>query len=112
MYYTHTSLCNTISPETLVTTGDLTEEINAIENTVDRDQDRLENLIKARAISTKIDVDKLLDEEIDMTPFKELDLTIAANGAMYRRVQGILPELMEKMYDERKLSKRRCCLQN
>ena len=104
--YPHLIMQYAISPETLVTAADLTQEINAIENDVSRDQDRLEHLIQARAISTKIDVDKLLGEEIDLTPFKELDLTIAANGAMYRRVQGILPELMSKMYDERKLYKK------
>jgi DNA polymerase elongation subunit (family B) len=104
--YPHLIMQYAISPETLVTAGDLTQEINAIENDVSRDQDRLEHLIKARTISTKIDVDQLLDEEIDLSPFKALDLTIAANGAMYRRVQGILPELMSKMYDERKLYKK------
>ena len=104
--YPHLIMQYAISPETLVTSADLTEEIDKLEGNVSRDQDRYENLIKAREISAKIDVDKLLNQEIDLSPFKDLDLTIAANGAMYRRVQGILPQLMSSMYDERKLYKK------
>ena len=32
---------------------------------------------------------------------------MTANGAIYRRVKGMLPELMEKMYAERVIFKKR-----
>ncbi|AOO14358.1 DNA polymerase [Cyanophage S-RIM14] len=51
-------------------------------------------------------VDRLLDQEID---FSELDgQTVCANGAMYdTTVQGFLPKMMEKIYEERKIYKQR-----
>ena len=49
-------------------------------------------------------VDRILDGEFDAHP----DYACCANGAMYRKdVRGFLPELMEKIYDERKIYKRK-----
>ena len=51
-------------------------------------------------------VDKILDEEINFELYK--DNAICANGAMYRKdVRGFLPELMEKMYGDRVVFKKR-----
>ena len=45
-------------------------------------------------------VDRILEEEINFELFK--DNAVCANGAMYRKdVRGFLPELMDKMYNER-----------
>ena len=47
-----------------------------------------------------VTVDKILNQEIDFEPYKEY--AVCANGAMYRKdVRGFLPELMEKMYNDR-----------
>lgn len=47
-------------------------------------------------------VDKLLNQEIDVSYFKSKDLCLTANGYCYRRdVKGFMPELMEKMYVDR-----------
>jgi DNA polymerase elongation subunit (family B) len=51
-------------------------------------------------------VDKILDEEINFELYK--DNAVCANGAMYRKdVRGFLPELMDKMYSERVIFKKR-----
>ena len=51
-------------------------------------------------------VDRILDEEINFELYK--DNAVCPNGAMYRKdVRGFLPELMEKMYNERVIFKKR-----
>ena len=51
-------------------------------------------------------VDKILDKEITFEMHK--DFAVCANGAMYRKdVRGFLPELMEKMYGDRVIFKKR-----
>ena len=53
-----------------------------------------------------VTVDKILDEELTFEMYK--DNAICANGAMFRKdVRGFLPELMEKMYNERVIFKKR-----
>ena len=67
----------------------------------------LENLKKVREISTKVTVDKVLSEDMDLQPLSETNITLAANGALYNCVQGFLPKLMDKMYGERVVFKKR-----
>ena len=51
-------------------------------------------------------VDRILAEEINFELYK--DNAVCANGAMYRKdVRGFLPELMDKMYNERVIFKKR-----
>lgn len=51
----------------------------------------------------QIDVDDLVDKSVDTSEAKELNYALAANGHMYRKdKRGFLPELMEKLYIERK----------
>ena len=51
-------------------------------------------------------VDKILDQQITFEMYK--DNAVCANGAMYRKdVRGFLPELMELIYDERKIYKKK-----
>ena len=51
-------------------------------------------------------VDKILKNEINFELYK--DYAICANGAMYRKdVRGFLPELMEKIYNERVIFKKK-----
>jgi len=51
-------------------------------------------------------VDRILNEEINFEMYK--DNAVCANGAMYRKdVRGFLPELMEKMYGDRVIFKKR-----
>jgi len=53
-----------------------------------------------------VTVDKILNQEIDFEPYK--DYAVCANGAMYRKdIRGFLPELMEKMYNERVIFKKK-----
>ena len=53
-----------------------------------------------------VTVDKILNQEIDFEPYKEY--AVCANGAMYRKdVRGFLPELMEKIYNERTIYKKK-----
>ena len=51
-------------------------------------------------------VDRILEEEINFELYK--DNAVCANGAMYRKdVRGFLPELMEKMYGDRVIFKKK-----
>ena len=51
-------------------------------------------------------VDKILDQQITFELYK--DNAICANGAMYRKdVRGFLPELMEKIYKDRTIYKKK-----
>jgi DNA polymerase elongation subunit (family B) len=51
-------------------------------------------------------VDRILNEEINFELFK--DNAVCPNGAMYRKdVRGFLPELMDKMYGDRVIFKKR-----
>lgn len=62
----------------------------------------------------KIKINDILDKNENsethkyLKQAKELDYSIAANGTMYRRDQrGFLPALMDKMYEERKMYKKK-----
>ena len=53
-----------------------------------------------------VTVDKILNKELDFSEYK--DYAICPNGAMYRKdVRGFLPELMEKMYNDRVIFKKK-----
>ena len=51
-----------------------------------------------------VTVNKILNQELNFDEYK--DYAVCPNGAMYRKdVRGFLPELMEKMYDDRVIFK-------
>ena len=51
-------------------------------------------------------VDRILNQELNFDEYK--DYAVCANGAMFRKdVRGMLPELMEKMYNERVIFKKK-----
>jgi len=53
-----------------------------------------------------VSVDKILKKEINFELYK--DYAVCANGAMFRKdVRGFLPELMEKMYQDRVIFKKK-----
>ena len=53
-----------------------------------------------------VSVDKILDENLNFELYK--DYAVCANGAMFRKdVRGFLPELMEKMYGDRVIFKKK-----
>ena len=63
-----------------------------------------ETLIEQRHPS--VTVDKILNEDITFEMYK--DTAVCANGAMYRKdVRGFLPELMEKIYKDRTIYKKK-----
>ena len=52
----------------------------------------------------RVSVDKILDEEFTAHP----DYAVCANGAQYRKdIHGFLPEMMQRIYDERKIFKKK-----
>ena len=68
-----------------------------------------ETLIEQRHPSAT--VDKILAEEINFELY--IDNAVCPNGAMYRKdVRGFLPELMEKIYKDRTIYKRKCWRQS
>ena len=63
-----------------------------------------ETLLEQRHPS--VNVERILSEDITFEMFK--DYAVCANGAMYRKdIKGFLPELMEKMYNERVIFKKK-----
>ena len=53
-----------------------------------------------------VNVDKILNQEISFEMYK--DYAVCANGAMFRKdVRGFLPELMEKIYKDRTIYKKK-----
>ena len=63
-----------------------------------------ETLVETRHPSAT--VDKLLNQDLTFEMYS--DYAVCANGAMFRKdVKGFLPELMEKMYKERVVFKKR-----
>jgi len=70
-------------------------------------EEELEALKKVRELSTKISVDKILNQELDLEPLQKVNLTITANGSLYHRVKGMLPELMDKIYQDRTIYKKK-----
>ena len=63
-----------------------------------------ETLVEQRHPS--VTVDKILNQEIDFESYKEY--AVCANGAMFRKdVRGFLPELMEKIYKDRTIYKKK-----
>ncbi len=51
-------------------------------------------------------VEKILNKEIDFSGYE--DYAVCANGSMYRKdTKGFLPELMDKIYSERKVFKKK-----
>ena len=63
-----------------------------------------ETLLEERHPS--VTVDKILNKDLTFELYK--DYAVCANGAMYRKdVRGFLPELMEKIYNERVIFKKK-----
>jgi DNA polymerase elongation subunit (family B) len=63
-----------------------------------------ETLLEERHPS--VTVEKILNETLDFSLYS--DYAVCANGAMYRKdVRGFLPELMEKMYTDRVIYKKK-----
>ena len=61
-----------------------------------------ETLVPTRYPS--ISVDKILNDEINI----DSEYCVAANGAQYRKdIHGFLPQMMQKIYDERKIYKKK-----
>lgn len=53
-----------------------------------------------------VSVDKILKKQLDFSDYS--DYCICPNGSMYRKdIRGFIPELMEKMYSERKSYKKK-----
>ncbi|BCU94792.1 MAG: hypothetical protein CM15mV6_1590 [uncultured marine virus] len=61
-----------------------------------------ETLVEER--HPRVSVDKILDEEFTAHP----DYAVCANGAQYRKdIHGFLPKMMQRIYDERKIFKKK-----
>lgn len=87
--YPHLIMQYNISPETLVEPKDYTPA--------------LRNLI-----SSGVNVDKLLSQEVDTSVLASEQVTLTPNGQFFRTdILGFLPEIMQKMYDGRVIYKKK-----
>jgi len=58
-------------------------------------------------IASGVSVDKLLNQSIDTSFLKDENVCLTANGQFYRRdKQGFMPEMVEKMFADRKVYKK------
>lgn len=106
--YPHLIMQANIGPETLVDKLDILTKINEIEMSDNPNADNdLEDLKTLLRITSEVNVDGILRKEYDLSFLKRLNLTITANGAAYIKDQGIFYDLMEKMYNDRVLYKKK-----
>lgn len=65
-----------------------------------------ETLLKDKKI--KVDILKLINQEYDLSSLKRANVTMTANGCFYRKdKKGFLPDLIERMYEDRKVAKKK-----
>ncbi len=77
-----------ISPETIVDPADYSDAMR-------------------RLVASNVTVDKLLNKSFDLSFLKEENVCLTANGQFYRRdKQGFMPEMVEKMFNDRKVYKK------
>ena len=77
-----------ISPETIIKPDDYSDAMRAI-------------------VCNDVGVDKLLSRSIDLSVLKDENVCLTANGQFYRRdKQGFMPEMVEKMFNDRKVYKK------
>ena len=77
-----------ISPETIIEPDNYTDDMR-------------------RLVSDGVSVDKLLSKSIDTSCLNSNDVCLTANGQFYRRdKQGFMPEMVEKMFADRKVYKK------
>lgn len=58
-------------------------------------------------IASGVSVEKLLNHSLDLSSLKEENVCLTANGQFYRREkQGFMPEMVEKMFNDRKRYKK------
>jgi len=96
--YPHLLIQYNISPETLITSDDLPQEIKALIASIKFMNDEKGNKMMPMEILNK-------EKNIDL--LKEYNISMAANGACYRRdKKGLFPELMESLYKVRKADKK------
>ena len=69
--------------------------------------EELEALKQVRELSMKVSVDKLLNQELDFESLRKVNLTMTANGSLYHRTVGFFPELVEEMFNRRKIYKKK-----
>jgi len=86
--YPHLIMQYNISPETLVEKEDYTDEM--------------------REISGSTSVNNLLSMKVDTKALKNLKMTVTPNGEFFRTdFRGFLPKMMEQMYEDRKIYKKK-----
>jgi DNA polymerase elongation subunit (family B) len=54
-----------------------------------------------------VQVDELVDKKVDLSFLKDRNVSLAANGWMFKRESAMLPELMEKTYSDRAAAKKK-----
>ena len=77
-----------ISPETIIQSDNYSDAMRSL-------------------VSSDVSVDKLLNKSLDLSFLKDENVCLTANGQFYRRdKQGFMPEMVEKMFNDRKVYKK------
>ncbi len=65
-------------------------------------------LPKTMGFDKEKSVNEMLNKQHDLTPLKPASVTCTPNGALFRtKTQGFLPEMMQEMYDDRTIYKKK-----
>lgn len=68
----------------------------------------IDALERLKELSSQVNVDALVSRNVDLDALKIANVSIVPNGTLYRRdKRGFLPELMNKLYLERKAFKKK-----
>ncbi|PCH60138.1 MAG: DNA polymerase [Candidatus Neomarinimicrobiota bacterium] len=102
--YPHLIMQYGISPETMIEEKDIQKRIDA-----SKSSQEIADLEKLLELKHNASVENFLGKKLDTTVLQKLGITMTPNGAMYRITgrRGFLPELMEKIYTDRVIYKRK-----
>ena len=102
--YPHLIMQYGISPDSAVPRSD----IAAAASQPNQPPSVVEKHRRLLAMVDSLTVENIIAKEVDTPLLREFDLSMAANGTLYKRSpQGFLPFLMEKMYKDRKAAKKK-----
>jgi len=110
--YPHLIMQYSISPETIIDDSTLYKRLDDLKKNkqlfngddVNQEIEDLEKLLEVKSI---ISVDKYLEESLDLSFLKRMNMTLCPSGTVFDvSKRGFLAEMMDKLYKERKKFKK------
>ena len=71
--------------------------------TIQEIEAEINDINKLRELRSKVSIQTMLNEEVDLSVLQKYNLTITPNGQIFKKdVHGFLPQIIEKMFSDRK----------